>query len=921
VDRRSDGGHVAIVGRRTELDELDRLLRHEGPAAAVVLDGEAGIGKTTIWASAVETAGRRDLRTLVARPAEAEASLPFAALGDLLEPIVDTVAAGLPEPQRKALDLALQRTDVVEPASRLAVSRAAVGLLRAVAADGPLLVAIDDVQWLDAPSEHVLAFAFRRLTGSPVRLLIARRSERELPPPLGLDRAPFAGTVARVRVQPLQPAEIGALLRGRLGLQLPRPRLLELHAASEGNPFYALEIGRAVQRSSDVDGRGPLPVPDDLGDLLRLRLDALSDEARESTLLAAAATQPTAALVESAGGGTNGLAEATRAGVLHVEGDRLRFAHPLLASVAYGSAAPWERRAAHRRLAEAASDPDERARQLAVAVDEPDEAVAAELALAAKNASNRGVPEAGARLAERAAELTPREDERARRERLAAAAEYHVASGDPGRARAILDALVGALPAGPERAQLLCRLADAVGDDVGASVRLCERALDEAGDDPALCAEIHTALGLFTWIAGDRARSAVHTREAARSAELAGDESLVAISLGEVCHTDAILTSTYRREEMERALELERRLETFPTYLRPSFQLALILMYTDELDEARPLLAAELARMEAAGDEAGRAGVLYRLSELELRAGDWSASLRLARDAVALAATSNHEQEQAVLLSGLALVLAHLGRVDEAVERAEEAMVLARETGDMTIRQRSEAVLGFVALSRGDAAQAVEWLSPARAELQRLGIGELSISQVVQNEIEALVALGRLDEADETIALVEEKGATSNRAWHAAVAARGRALVAAARGDDETARAQIERALQAHERLPQPFELGRTLLAQGAIERRTKQRAAARRALTRALELFDELGAALWAEKAAAELARIPGRGRASTELTETERRVAELVSHGLSNKEVAARLFVSVRAVEANLSRIYAKLGITSRTQLARRL
>jgi DNA-binding CsgD family transcriptional regulator len=313
--------------------------------------------------------------------------------------------------------------------------------------------------------------------------------------------------------------------------------------------------------------------------------------------------------------------------------------------------------------------------------------------------------------------------------------------------------------------------------------------------------------------------------------------------------------------------------------------------------------------------------VLYRLSELELRAGNWGASHRLAREAVELAASSNHEQEQAVVLSGLGLVLAHLGRLEEACERAEVARGLARESGDMTIRQRAEATLGFAALSRGDAEEAAAWLGPARAELQRQGIGELSISQVVQNEIEALILLGRLEEAGETIAFVEEQGAASGRAWHAAVSARGRALLAAAGGDHEAARAHIERALVAHERLPQPFERGRTLLAQGTIERRAKRRAAARDALTAALELFDGLGAPLWAERAAAELARVPGRGRASSELTETERRVAELVADGLSNKEVAARLFVSVRAVEANLSKVYAKLGVRSRNQLAARL
>jgi DNA-binding CsgD family transcriptional regulator len=899
-----------ILGRGAELQQVGALLDDETPTArALVLIGDGGVGKTTIWEEGVRLAGERGLCVLAARPAEAEAALPFAALGDLLGPVVDAIE--LPRPQRAAIDRALQRADADEPADRLAVSRAALGLLRGLARDGPLVVAVDDVQWLDTPTEHVLAFALRRLADVPARALIACRSAGG-PPPLGLHRA------VQVGVEPLPAGELGALLHDRLGLDLARPRLLELHRACGGNPFYALEIGRALPR--DHRTAGPLPVPESLGELLRLRLQALSAGAREATLLTAASTQPTWTLIERAAGGTGGLAEAVRAGVLRLDGDRVRFSHPLHASIAYGSAAPWERRSAHRRLAEAALDADERAQQLSVAVEQPDERVASELELAAGAAANRGAPETAARLAERAAELTPADGEPRRRRRLASAAEHHVASGDPSRARAILDALVAALPAGPERARLLWRLADAV-DGVAESIRLCERALDEAAGDPALSAEIHTALGVFTWIAGERARSAGHTREAARFAELAGDESLLAISLAEACHADVVLSSTFRREEMDRALALEARLGSFPTYLRPSFQLGVILMYTDELDAARPLLSAELARMEAAGDEAGRSGVLYRLSELELRAGNWGAAHRLAREAVELAASSNHEQEQAVVLTGLGLVLAHLGRLDEACERAEVARGLARDSGDMTIRQRAEATLGFAALSRGDAAEAAAWLAPARAELQRQGVGELSISQVVQNEIEALILVGRLEDAGEAIAFVEEQGRASGRAWHAAVSARGRALLAAARGDPEAARAHVERALLAHERLPQPFERGRTLLAQGTIERRAKRRAAARRALTAALELFDGLGAALWAEKAAAELARIPGRARASSELTETERRVAALVATGLSNKEVAARLFVSVRAVEANLSKVYAKLGVRSRSQLAGRL
>jgi hypothetical protein len=332
----------------------------------------------------------------------------------------------LPGPQRAALDRALQRADTDGPADRLAVSRATLGLLLTLSSDGPLVVAVDDVQWLDTPTEHVLAFALRRLADVPARALIACRGSGD-PPPLALRDA------MRVGVEPLPAGEVGALLRDRIGLDLPRPRLLDLHRACGGNPLYALEIGRAIQR--DNHAAGPLPVPESLGELLRLRLEALSSGAREAALLTAASTQPTWTLIDRAAGGTDGLADAVSAGVLRLDGERVRFSHPLHASVAYGAAAPWERQSAHTRLAEAALDADERAQHLAVAAEQPDEAVAGELEAAAGVSASRGAPETAARLAERAAELTPDGDEPSRRRRLTSAAEHHVASGGRQRRR------------------------------------------------------------------------------------------------------------------------------------------------------------------------------------------------------------------------------------------------------------------------------------------------------------------------------------------------------------------------------------------------------------------------------------------------------------------------------------------------------
>lgn len=895
-------------------------LAEDARTVGIVVDGEAGIGKTTLWLGALELVQEAWFRVLRCRPSEAEQELPFAALGDLVEPLFDSAFGELPAIQRDALDVALQRTRGVEPATRLAVSRAVLALLREQAMRGRVLVAIDDVQWLDRSTADVLSFALRRLEGLPVRLLIARRSETVEPLPLGLDRAPFADDLARLRVGPMTLDELGGLLRGRLALRLPRPRLAELHASCAGNPFYALEIGRALRATGSREDGEPLPVPESLNALLARRLDTLPQEARLATLLAAASPQPTAGLVERAAGDSDGLALAVAAGVLEATGERLRFTHPLLASTIYSAAPPWERREIHARLASAADGALERAHHLARSAVDPDEGVATELAAAATEAAARGAPETAGSLLERAAELTPRDRRDEWRSRLVDAAQNHLNSGDPARSRAILELLAGSLPPGRDRADVLWKLAD-VGEDFATSIELCEQALAEAGADLALTSQIHVMLATLTWVTGDVPRAVGHSRAAVESAGAAGNELVEALAIGDLSYRLMMLGQPYPQAELERAVEIETRYDGFPAFQRPSFQLGLIFAYTDRPDEARPLLRAELERLVRAGNDSWQIGVLLRLADVELRSGNWAEAAGIARRSVDIGLSAGIAQERAIGHMIHGLVQAHLGRLAEADRAARIALSLCAEAGDAVYAARSRAVLGFVELSRGNPRAALDHLGPATEELRRMDVGELSLSQVVQNEIDALVALDLLDEAEDTIALVEAKGRPTGRAWHEAVAARGRALVAAARGELDEAHAHVARALAAHERLPQPFELGRTLLAQGTIERRAKRRGEARRALTAALEVFDQLGAPRWAEKAVVELARIPGRGRADGELSETERRVAELVGSGLSNKEVAAKLFVTVRTVEGNLTRVYRKLGVHSRTELVARL
>jgi DNA-binding CsgD family transcriptional regulator len=905
---------AAVVGRADELNDVVALLEDDSSEMrALVIEGEAGIGKTTLWREGVERARARSLVTLTAQPAQAEALLPFAALGDLLAPVLDERLAALPSPLDSVLEIALQRRAAEEPADQLAVSRATLELL---SLDGePVLLAVDDVQWLDPPSQQALEFVLRRLWDAPVRVLLARRSEVELPAPLSLERALAHERLRSRRLGPLTLGELDELLRTRIGLRLPRPRLVELREVCGGNPFYALEIAR----SAAEDG---FHVPASLAAAVEGRLQALPAPARDAALLAAAARQPTTSLLERAAGSSDGLEQAKAGGVLLFDGSRVRFTHPLLASVAYEHALPGAKREAHLRLAAAAvPGSEERAAHLARGHEAPDDGVAAELEEAANTAAARGGPGLAAELAEAAARLTPEGREAVRRRRLVAAAEYFEAGGDPTRGRELLEQLVEDLPPGPERAALLQRLANILEDSMAESIRLCEQALREAEGDPSLSAEIHTLLAAYTWIGGDPERSLEHSRASVRYAEEAGDEKQLAMAIAEACNSEALLALPWDREAMARALEIEQRVDDVPPWMRPSYQLAVISTVSDDLETARPVLTGELERVRRIGNEPGLFHLLLRVVDLELRAGRWSEALRAAREAHALARQGGGDFEEATTGTALGLVLAHLGDLEEGRSLAKSAYEVGDGRGHRGIAIRAAGVLGFVELEAGDSERALEWLTPARHELRRMGIGELSVSSVVQNEIEALVALGRLDEAEDVIAFVAEKGRPAARSWHEVVAERGRALVASARGDLDAAREHLRTAFAAHERLPQPFELGRTLLAQGTIERRAKRRAAARQSLTQALELFDELGAARWSERAAAELARIPGRRPAPGDLSETERQVAELVADGLSNKEIAARLFVTVRTVEGNLTRIYAKLGIRSRTELAGRM
>lgn len=896
-----------IVGREEELELLrDRLAASDGPRVLLV-EGDPGIGKTTVLNAARRFAEASDRRVLAARPAPGEAVLSFSVIHDLLEPVLDEVLGALPPPQRRALTVALLLEEPEgKPPDRRAVSLAVLGALRTVA-QPPALLIVDDVQWLDAPSAAVLEFALRRLTGEGLVMLAAARTNESLPLDLTRDLAP-----ERIKLRPLSLGALHRLLVSRLGLALPRPTLIRIEKASGGNPFYALELGRLLARGGGSAEAGrSLPIPDDLAELTWRRLATLPPRTRADLAVVAALAAPTMRIVEAASpGAQRRLARVIEEGVLADEASRLRFAHPLLAETLLERLDVGKRRAIHRRLAGLVEAPEERARHLALSVDQPDEEVAAAVDAAARTVANRS-PDAAAQLYELASRLSPTMDSAA--ERTIAAADQLIGAGDPARARAALERVVEQVPPSRLRARAFYLLANAREDDLAQAAAFAERARTEAESegDLATLADAHCYLAWTTSLAGDVERGFDHARAAKEVAESLPDRHRLVDALT-VLGTLEVTARNLRTTALERAVELDDGLGERPRsihYRNPRAALGRRWLYDDRLDEGRVELLAAYRTCVARGDFFERPQILFYLGELELLAGRWNAARAAVEEGHDIAQQLALEQTELSLLGGLARLDAHAGDVELARSRALRALVAGDATGDAVFTVRALAVLGFLELSLGDAEQAAHYLRDA---VERARMRTAAYFRLLPDAIEAEAAVDRNDHGAALLQLLEAESTP----WAVATSHRCRGLIAAASGDLALALDCVEEALVAHDRLPMPFELGRTLLVRGAVLRRARRKADARASLSKALELFEQLGARLWTAKARAEIARIGGRAR-EPGLTPTERRVAGLAAAGKTNKHVAADLFVTVNTVEAHLKRVYDKLGIRSRAML----
>jgi hypothetical protein len=390
-----------VVSRETESRMVGDFLASlpSGPAALVV-EGEAGIGKTTVWLAALERAEGVGYRVLSARATPAEPVLAYSSLAALLAPLDDSAFAELPQPQRLAIDRVLMRVSTDGPVTdQRAVGAAFASVVERLAAHSPVLLAIDDLQWLDPASMLIISSVMRRLTG-PTGVLVTVRDEPEHAGAAAWLELRRPDRLQRVHVRPLSMGATHRVLFERLGRSFSRPKIRRIHELSGGNPFYALELGRAIDDDPWVEGTA---LPTSLADLVRARLAALTVESRDALLAAACLAAPTLELIARANN-TDAervvaiLEEAENNGIVQIDGNRVAFTHPLMTRGAYNDAPRARRRAMHRRLAEIVEEPERKARHLALTATRGDQVTLRALDAAAETVRIRGAPAAAAEL-------------------------------------------------------------------------------------------------------------------------------------------------------------------------------------------------------------------------------------------------------------------------------------------------------------------------------------------------------------------------------------------------------------------------------------------------------------------------------------------------------------------------------------------
>jgi DNA-binding CsgD family transcriptional regulator len=896
------GRSAHLVGREPERARLQAFADAlPGGARALLIRGEPGIGKTALLRAAVEGCGEAGCEVLLTRAAEEEMPLGLAGLVDLLEHAELDTAALLAEEN---------------PFAR---GRAVLEQLRRMAARGPVLIAVDDLQWLDHASARALRFALRRLDAEPVGVLATIRADADAHDPLAAASTLPPGRCETLHLGPLGLDELRHVLDGIIEA-ISRPMLQRIHQVSGGNPLYAIELARGLA-AGGVPGRGRfLRLPESLQAAITSRLEALP---RELVLLleTASALGPThvAELREALPGVEALLASAEREGLLVVDDDlRVRFSHPLIGSVVYDRMSPLTRRSLHASLAARAADADVRARHLALSTDEPSAEIAELLEQAAQRARRHEAFDLAAEFAGHSLRLTPPSDGAALLRRACMEIDDLATAGEMRRALMLADRLVTSFPSGRTRVEAVLERAYLEDDHLDRCEELLVEALDQVEGDELLRARVLNQLGWSMGIFGrDLARARGYQREGVEVAARLGDTRLEMSFTAELAYLEGI-AGCPRPELMARAVALEAESGRPIRWTSPRTLWAEQLLWAGDLAAARDVFQAVHEEAVRSGTAAHHPYSMFDLALVEIAAGDLGVAEAHVEEGIRAARDAEDTWGERLLLYPLALVQAWLGRGEEAREIAARRMREAVMKDERPGIVRAHGVLGVLALSEGDAASAARELAAAAALLDDMGFDHPGAFPVLPDAIEALACSGELDAAERLLQRLERQAAAVDSGWALAGAERCRGVLLLARGDADAAAAPLERAAAAFARLGHGPDGARAVFLRGRALLRAGRRGQAAEALADARSRFAGMGAALWEARVVEELERAAP-GRAAGALTPAERRIAELVAEGRKNREIGQALYMSVGTVEAHLTRTYRKLGIRSRSELAR--
>jgi DNA-binding CsgD family transcriptional regulator len=918
------------VGRTREIAQMARFLDRTSEKPTVLLvHGEAGIGKTTMLRHAAALTANRSVRLLSAAPSESEIPLEFSTLADLLESVPETAIAELPSPQRTAIEVAIRRSATsVDPIDPRTIATALLGIFRSLASVGAVLLVIDDLPWADAPSARAIGYALRRVKSVPVSLLATARTEW----PSADVRAmlPMLDSID-VELQALGPLGIGgarALVAQHAPSVVKVAQVRRIHQSAAGNPLLVIEMAAELAAKSNND------VTQSTGRSLRAtmleRVRALTAAEVSTLLVAALCESPTVTLVASAVDdpvhAQDALRSATRRRLIAITGDSITFAHPLIRSTIVEDADDEERRDARQRLAQVVATMEERARLLALASIGPDESIAAKLQEAALSAGARGACETAAELASLAVALTPHQESANRLERILLEAEYRFDSSEPAAALELMQDATKVMENGPQRAEALRRLARYefyVGGNVLAWVAALDDARSQVGGDKVTHAKILLDLQLASNHGGDLASAQRYGEDALGLAEEIRDEELQAQALAltawvRFCAGKGVSTDLIDRIDPGYSSPVRVAVE-----IRPNVLLGHVLHLSDDLDGARKRYESELTRASAEGLDTAIPVLLSGLIETEAFAGRWDRADELTAEGWRLAEESGGRPSIAFMLGARGLMNAYRGRVSDAVRDASLSAEIFAEQGVEWAMPLGLQPIGPALLSTGDFEGAHRGLGVVTAIARGQEFLEPGLLRPVLDDVEALIRLGKKDEASAIIDAFEPRARELERTSALAGALRCRALLFVNTGKPEDALELVAESLDLYRGLALPFDLARALLTAGEVYRRSRRKTLAFSHFEQSAKQFSMLGSPIWEAHALSEMERVMQSGGARTlnRLSPSELRVAELVASGLSNAQVAEQLFMGRRTVESHLTHIYAKLGVSTRTEMSRTL